>query len=211
MWKKDLNLCLHLHGFVTKKPIVNLRTIKSKINKNVIEIYAVLCISHAKLHTFRFQQGVMTCIWRVQLWSKANKFRLWRTLLTRTKLLYGCAQHFEEVGLISKSDSLYSSSSFSLWFTSFWFVAFFQQCIVRHFFSTQGILYEIDSKNESCKKKETLQFRKHLMEIPPMPLTSLRFTWPAPPSPSRDSEFACGMESCLNFMVNTFLVIYFFS
>ncbi|ROL40677.1 Ependymin [Anabarilius grahami] len=29
-----------------------------------------------------------------------------------------------------------------------------------------GTLYEIDSKNESCKK-ETLQFRKHLMEIPP--------------------------------------------
>ncbi|KTG37491.1 hypothetical protein cypCar_00000476 [Cyprinus carpio] len=36
--------------------------------------------------------------------------------------------------------------------------------VLVHF--EEGVLYEIDSKNESCKK-ETLQFRKHLMEIPP--------------------------------------------
>ncbi|KAI2664557.1 Ependymin [Labeo rohita] len=36
--------------------------------------------------------------------------------------------------------------------------------VLIHF--EEGVLYEIDSKNESCKK-ETLQFRKHLMEIPP--------------------------------------------
>ncbi len=41
-----------------------------------------------------------------------------------------------------------------------------------------------------------------------MPLTSLRFTWAAPPSQSRDSEFTCGMESCLNFMVNTFFLLF---
>nr|CAA36742.1 prepro-polypeptide (AA-20 to 197) [Danio rerio] len=35
--------------------------------------------------------------------------------------------------------------------------------VLIHF--EEGVLYEIDSKNESCKK-ETLQFRKHLMEIP---------------------------------------------
>lgn len=39
---------------------------------------------------------------------------------------------------------------------------------------------------------------------PPMPLTSLRFTWAAPPSRNRDSEFAFGTESCLNFTVITF-------
>uniref|UniRef100_A0A8C1R1I6 Ependymin n=1 Tax=Cyprinus carpio TaxID=7962 RepID=A0A8C1R1I6_CYPCA len=36
--------------------------------------------------------------------------------------------------------------------------------VLIHF--EEAVLYEIDSKNESCKK-ETLQFRKHLMEIPP--------------------------------------------
>ncbi|XP_056602460.1 ependymin [Triplophysa dalaica] len=36
--------------------------------------------------------------------------------------------------------------------------------VLIHF--DEGVLYEMDSKNESCKK-ETLQFRKHLMEIPP--------------------------------------------
>ncbi|XP_051961216.1 ependymin [Xyrauchen texanus] len=35
--------------------------------------------------------------------------------------------------------------------------------VLLHF--DEGVLYEIDSKNESCKK-ETLQFRKHIMEIP---------------------------------------------
>lgn len=44
-----------------------------------------------------------------------------------------------------------------------------------------------------------------------MPLTNLRFTWAAPQSQNRDSEFGSGLESCPNFTVLTFfLFVYLF-